>query len=126
MVTIAKSMVDLATVESVLSTYIFGIVWGIADGAVDVLAYMVPANYFGRTAYTIIVGAFKAFEAIGLGIGHGIGPVIYDVTGNYSFLTGLLLALYVLAALLIVMCRSQAAPVMPSNAKSLGRQRHTW
>ena len=109
MVIAAGSVVYLTEIDSVLSAYVFGVVWGIAVGSLDVLVYMVLADYFGRVSYATIVGTFRTFEAVGLGIGHSIGPVIYDVTGSYSALIGLLLALYLLTTLLIVLCRPPAA-----------------
>ena len=117
MVTAAGAVVYLTEVDSVLSAYVFGVVWGIAVGSLDVLVYMVLADYFGRVSYATIVGTFRAFEAVGLGIGHSIGAVIYDVTGSYNALTGLLLALYLLTALLIILCRSPGArqPVAPPS-----------
>ena len=110
MVIAAGSVVYLTEVDSVLSAYVFGVVWGIAIGSLDVLVYMVLADYFGRASYATIVGTFRTFEAVGLGIGHSIGPVIYDVTGSYSALIGLLLVLYLLTTLLIVLCRPPTAP----------------
>ena len=110
MVIAAGSVVYLTEIDSVLSAYVFGVVWGIAVGSLDVLVYMVLADYFGRASYATIVGTFRTFEAVGLGIGHSIGPVIYDVTGSYGALIGLLLALYLITALLIVLCRAPAAP----------------
>ena len=110
MVIAAGSVLYLTEIDSVLSAYVFGVVWGIAVGSLDVLVYMVLADYFGRVSYATIVGTFRTFEAVGLGIGHSIGPVIYDVTGSYGALIGLLLALYLITALLIVLCRAPAAP----------------
>jgi MFS family permease len=110
MVAAAGSVVYLTEVDSVRSAYVFGVVWGIAVGSLDVLVYMMLADYFGRASYATIVGTFRTFEAVGLGIGHSIGAVIYDVTGSYSALIGLLLALYLLTALLIILCRPPAAP----------------
>ena len=110
MIVAAGSVVYLTEIDSVLSAYLFGVVWGIAVGSLDVLVYMVLADYFGRVSYATIVGTFRTFEAVGLGIGHSIGPVIYDITGSYSALIGLLMALYIGATLLIVLCRPPAAP----------------
>ena len=110
MVIAAGSVVYLTEIDSVLSAYVFGVVWGIAVGSLDVLVYMVLADYFGRVSYATIVGTFRTFEAVGLGIGHSIGPVIYDVTGSYGALIGLLMALYLLTTLLIVLCRPPAEP----------------
>ena len=110
MIVAAGSVVYLTEIDSVISAYVFGVVWGIAVGSLDVLVYMVLADYFGRVSYATIVGTFRTFEAVGLGIGHSIGPVIYDVTGSYSALIGLLIALYIGATVLIVLCRPPAAP----------------
>ena len=110
MVIAAGSVLYLTEIDSVLSAYVFGVVWGVAVGSLDVLVYMVLADYFGRVSYATIVGTFRTFEAVGLGIGHSIGPVIYDVTGSYGALIGLLLVLYLLTTLLIVLCRAPAAP----------------
>ena len=121
MVVAAGSVVYLTEIDSVLSAYVFGVVWGIAVGSLDVLVYMALADYFGRVSYATIVGTFRTFEAVGLGIGHSIGPVIYDITGSYSALIGLLLALYIGAALLIVLCRPPALrPYSFETADGLG------
>ena len=86
MVTSAASVLFLFQVNSVLSAYIFGIVWGLSSGTSGVLISMIVAQYFGRTNYGSIGGTLRPFEAGGLGLGQSLGAVIYDIAGSYSLL----------------------------------------
>jgi MFS family permease len=79
----------LLTVNSLVSAYIFGVLWGIFQSSLEVLVYMLLAHYFSRASYDAIAGGLRPFEAGGLGLGQLLGPVIYDVTGSY---TGLIMA----------------------------------
>jgi MFS family permease len=95
----------LLTVNSLLSAYIFGALWGVFQSSLEVLVYTLLAGYFGRASYGAIAGALRPFEAGGLGLGQILGPVIYDTTGSY---TGLILSsvgFYLLGALLILLAR---------------------
>ena len=76
----------LLEVNSLAAAYTFGVFWGLFHSALEVLLYMVLADYFGRNSYGAIAGAMRPFEAGGLGLGQIVGPVVYDVTGSYTIL----------------------------------------
>ena len=76
----------LFQVNSLAAAYAYGVFWGLFHSALEVLMYMVLADYFGRNSYGAIAGAMRPFEAGGLGAGQIIGPVVYDLTGSYTIL----------------------------------------
>ena len=76
----------LLQVNSLGAAYAYGVFWGLFHSALEVLMYMVLADYFGRDSYGSIAGAMRPFEAGGLGLGQIVGPVVYDLTGSYTIL----------------------------------------
>lgn len=76
----------LLEVNSLAAAYAYGVFWGLFHSALEVLMYMVLADYFGRNSYGAIAGAMRPFEAGGLGLGQIVGPVVYDLTGSYTIL----------------------------------------
>ena len=110
MVTSAASVLFLFQVNSVLSAYIFAIVWGLSSGTSGVLISMMIAQYFGRTNYGSIGGTLRPFEAGGLGLGQSLGAVIYDIAGSYRLLVWTALCAHILAGIFIIMARAPAPP----------------
>ena len=82
----ALATLALLQVNSVAAAYAYGVFWGLFHSALEVLMYMVLADYFGRNSYGAIAGAMRPFEAGGLACGQIVGPVIYDLTGSYTIL----------------------------------------
>ena len=82
----ALATLALLQVNSLVAAYAFGVFWGLFHSALEVLLYMVLADYFGRNSYGAIAGAMRPFEAGGLGLGQIVGPLVYDVTGSYTIL----------------------------------------
>ena len=82
----ALATLSLLQVNSVAAAYAYGVFWGLFHSALEVLLYMVLADYFGRNSYGAIAGAMRPFEAGGLGLGQIVGPVVYDLTGSYTIL----------------------------------------
>ena len=76
----------LLQVNSLGAALAYGVFWGLFHSALEVLMYMVLADYFGRDSYGAIAGAMRPFEAGGLGLGQIVGPVVYDLTGSYTIL----------------------------------------
>ena len=110
MVTSAASVLFLFQVNSLLSAYIFGIVWGLSSGTSGVLISMMIAQYFGRTNYGSIGGTLRPFEAGGLGLGQSLGAVIYDIAGSYRLLVWTALCAHILAGIFIILARAPAPP----------------
>ncbi len=106
----AMAVATLATlallqVNSLVAAYAFGVFWGLFHSALEVLLYMVLADYFGRNSYGAIVGAMRPFEAAGLGLGQIVGPVIYDLTGSYAILILFSAAVQGMAMCLMLLAR---------------------
>ena len=110
MVTSAASVLFLFQVNSVLSAYIFAIVWGLSSGVSGVLISMMVAQYFGRTNYGSIAGTLRPFEAGGLGLGQSMGAVIYDIAGSYRLLVWTALCAHILAGVFIILARPPTPP----------------
>lgn len=82
----ALATLGLLQVNSLGAAYAYGVFWGLFHSSMEVLVYMVLADYFGRDSYGAIAGAMRPFEAGGLGLGQIVGPVVYDLTGSYTIL----------------------------------------
>ena len=101
----ALATLALLQVNSLVAAYAFGVFWGLFHSALEVLLYMVLADYFGRNSYGAIAGAMRPFEAGGLGLGQIVGPVVYDVTGSYTILIIFSAAVQGMAMLLMLLAR---------------------
>ena len=99
----------LLRVESLPTAYAFGLFWGMFHGGIEVLRYILMADYFGRNSYGAIAGAIRPFEASGLGVGQIVGPFIYDLTGSYTLLILSSSTLLFVSAALMLLARR---PVM--------------
>ena len=82
----ALATLALLQVNSLVAAYAYGVFWGLFHSSLEVLLYMLLADYFGRNSYGAIAGAMRPFEAGGLGLGQIVGPVVYDLTGSYTIL----------------------------------------
>ena len=95
----------LFLVNSILSAYVFGLCWGIIHSSLEVIVYMILAQYFGRVSYGGIAGSLRPFEAAGLGLGQILGPLMYDLLGNYTSMIIMSGGLQLVAALFIFLAR---------------------
>ena len=101
----AASALALLRVDSLLWAYVFGVLWGLFHSAMDVLIYILLAEYFGRNSYGAIAGMLRPFEASGLGVGQIVGPLIFELTGSYTLMIAISAALLTLSAALMVLSR---------------------
>ena len=95
----------LFLVNSIVSAYVFGLCWGIIHSSLEVIVYMILAQYFGRVSYGVIAGSLRPFEAAGLGLGQILGPLMYDLLGNYTSMIIMSGGLQLVAALFIFLAR---------------------
>ena len=95
----------LFMVNSIVSAYVFGLCWGIIHSSLEVIVYMILAQYFGRVSYGVIAGSLRPFEAAGLGLGQILGPLMYDLLGNYSSMIIMSGGLQLVAASFIFLAR---------------------
>ena len=96
----------LFLVNSIVSGYVFGFCWGIIHSSLEVIVYMILAQYFGRVSYGVIAGSLRPFEAAGLGLGQILGPLMYDLLGNYSSMIIMSGGLQLVAACFIFLART--------------------
>ena len=107
----------LLWVDSLLWALVFGVLWGLFHSGLEVLMYIMLADYFGRNSYGAIAGTLRPFEAGGLGVGQLVGPLIYDFRGDYLPLILSSSGLLFLSAGLMLLARRPARPgVAPPNA----------
>ena len=109
----------LLRVDSLLAAYVFGVVWGLFHSGLEVLMYILLADYFGRGSYGAIAGSLRPFEAGGLGLGQLVGPLIYDFTGSYTLLILLSSAFLIASSALMLLTHR---PVRPAPADEPGIQ----
>ena len=95
----------LFLVNSIISAYVFGLCWGIIHSSLEVIVYMILAQYFGRVSYGVIAGSLRPFEAAGLGLGQILGPLMYDLLGNYTSMIIMSGGLQLVAAFFIFLAR---------------------
>ena len=96
----------LFLVNSIVSAYVFGLCWGIIHSSLEVIVYMILAQYFGRVSYGVIAGSLRPFEAAGLGLGQILGPLMYDLLGNYTSMIIMSGGLQLVAACFIFLART--------------------
>ena len=101
----AVTSLALLRVDSLLAAYVFGVVWGLFHSGLEVLMYIMLADYFGRNSYGTIAGSLRPFEAGGLGLGQIVGPLIYDFTGSYNLMIFFSFSLLVASAALMLLTR---------------------
>jgi len=107
----------LFTIKSVYTAFIFGAIWGVCNGAQEVLIYMLLARYYGRGSFGSITGTLRPFEAAGLGLGQLSGGLIHDLSGSYFGMFSGSIGAYVLA-IMILMLAVQPIHTQPSNNAS--------
>ena len=106
----AAAALALLRVDTLLAAYAFGVLWGLFHSGLEVLRYILLADYFGRDSYGAIAGTMRPFEAGGLGLGQLVGPLIYDFTGSYTLLILFSSGFLALSASLMLLIRRPARP----------------
>ncbi len=101
----AAAALALLRVDTLLAAYAFGALWGLFHSGLEVLRYVLLADYFGRDSYGAIAGTMRPFEAGGLGLGQLVGPLIYDFTGSYTLLILFSSGFLALSAALMLLVR---------------------
>ena len=115
----------LLWVDSLLWAYVFGVLWGLFHSGLEVLMYILLADYFGRNSYGAIAGTLRPFEAGGLGVGQLVGPLIYDFTGSYTLLILCSSGLLITSSALMLLTKRpvKSEPATESAPNVTGEQR---
>ncbi len=102
----AASVALLMQVDSPLTAYLFGVLFGIsARGGTAVLTQILLAHYFGRRSFGAISGVLEPFHKGGLGIGALVAGIGFDWSGDYRKVLWVFFATYLLSALLVFFAR---------------------
>ena len=86
----ALSMVWLVRSQDVAMLYIFGVVFGFANGGLDPSMAALVGDTFGMRRIGIIMGTLQVNWGIGVLAGPAIGGVVFDATSSYfmAFVVG--------------------------------------
>jgi len=102
----AASVAMLMQVDSPITAYLFGVLFGIsARGGTAVLTQILLAQYFGRRSFGAISGVLEPFHKGGLGAGALVAGIAFDWSGNYRAVFLFFLASYLLSAVLVFFAR---------------------
>ena len=112
---VASGVFLITGVNSVLTAYLFAILWGFFSNTVGTLEHMLLAQYFGRGSYGAIMGSLGPLQTTALGIGPLFGSYLLAFTHSYSVVFTVLMVMYASAAMLIFFAK---APSLPPRAGS--------
>lgn len=115
----AAAIAALLTVSSAPALFVWSVSYGVIWGGFWLLQPLVLANYFGSEHLGAIRGANQPFLAVASGIGPIIAAVIFDATGEYTWVLGLAAIGGVVGGLFGFLARPpQTSPVAPQPEPS--------
>jgi len=114
---VASGIFLITGVNSVLTAYIFAVLWGFFSNTVGTLEHMLLAQYFGRGSFGAIMGSLGPLQTTALGVGPLFGSYLLTYTHSYSVVFMVLMAMYAGAGLLIFLAK---APRLPPRATASG------
>jgi MFS family permease len=109
----------MTAVSSVLTAYIFAVLWGFFSNTVGTLEHMLLAQYFGRGSFGAILGSLGPLQTTALGIAPVFGTFLQTATGSYDIVFAVLAAMYAMAGMLIFLAK---APALPPRAVQMARE----
>ena len=109
----------MTAVSSVLTAYIFAVLWGFFSNTVGTLEHMLLAQYFGRGSFGAILGSLGPLQTTALGIAPVFGTFLQTATGSYDIVFAMLAAMYAMAGMLIFLAK---APALPPRAVQMDRE----
>ena len=80
----AGGILLLLSVATPAQGYLFGVIHGVASGAVNTLAPILWATYYGKGVMGSIHGLSRAFQVAGFALGPLVLGVAYDTSGGYD------------------------------------------
>ena len=110
---VASGIFLITGVNSVLTAYLFAVLWGFFSNTVGTLEHMLLAQYFGRGSFGAIMGSLGPLQTTALGVGPLFGSYLLTYTHSYPVVFTVLLAMYAAAGMLIFLAK---APRLPPRA----------
>ena len=100
----------LVNTDTLLDTYLFVILLGLASTGINTLAPIMWARNYGRRYLGAIQGVGRATQVMGFAIGPLASGIAYDVTGSYRTAFVVMAVLAILAAALMAASRTRVSP----------------
>jgi len=104
---VAVSLIQLIWTQELSMLYIFGVVYGFAQGGLDTSMAALVVDTFGTRHIGIIMGSLMFSYGVGMIIGPAVGGLIFDATNSYfiGFIISVLAMLIV--TLLVALTRQE-------------------
>ncbi len=100
----------LVNTDTLLDTYLFVILLGLASTGINTLAPIMWARNYGRRYLGAIQGVGRATQVMGFAIGPLASGIAYDVTGSYRTAFVVMAGLAILATALMAASRTRPEP----------------
>ena len=97
----------LVSVDTLLDTYLFVVLLGLASTGINTLAPIMWARNYGRQSLGAIQGVGRATQVLGFAIGPLASGIAYDATGSYRAAFVVMAALALLAGALMAASRTR-------------------
>ena len=87
---------------SVFSAFVIAFLLGLALGSeTNVVAYL-STRYFGMRSYGVLFGVIVSLISLGAGVGPFFSSAVYDITGNYNIVMGVVAIICFIFSFLIM------------------------
>ena len=97
----------LVSVDTLLDTYVFVVLLGLASTGINTLAPIMWARNYGRRSLGAIQGVGRSAQVLGFAIGPLASGIAYDATGSYRAAFVVMAALALLAGALMAASRTR-------------------
>ena len=105
----------LVNTDTLLDTYLFVILLGLASTGINTLAPIMWARNYGRQSLGAIQGVGRATQVMGFAIGPLASGLAYDATGSYRAAFIVMAVLAILATALMAASRTTIGPATASS-----------
>ena len=105
----------LVSVDTLLDTYIFVVLLGLASTGINTLAPIMWARNYGRRSLGAIQGVGRSAQVLGFAIGPLASGIAYDATGSYRAAFVVMAALALLAGALMAASRTRLGSALSTR-----------
>jgi MFS family permease len=110
----AISLMRLIWPQDLVMLYIFGIVFGLAQGGLDTSVVALISNTFGMRNIGTIIGALQFTWGIGMIIGPAVGGLIFDTSNSYFLAFVISMLAMLLVTLFLALTRQEMGRKQPT------------
>ena len=105
----------LVSVDTLLDTYVFVVLLGLASTGINTLAPIMWARNYGRRSLGAIQGVGRSAQVLGFAIGPLASGIAYDATGSYRAAFVVMAALALLAGALMAASRTRLGSALSTR-----------